>query len=105
VPGRHPGTAPKPQRREDIVAEKSRTAAAEKLRDLHADGVLVLPNAWDAGSAAMIAQVGAQAIATASGGIAWSLGYPDGQRLTRAEMIQRVREIVAVVTHPGHGRH
>jgi 2-methylisocitrate lyase-like PEP mutase family enzyme len=82
------------------VAEDSRTTAAEKLRALHAAGVLVLPNAWDAGSAAMIAQAGAQAIATTSGGIAWSLGRPDGQRLTRAEMIQRVREIAAAVTIP-----
>src|SRR5580704_8127157 len=70
---------------------------AENLRALHAAGTLVLPNAWDAGSAAL---AGAQAIATTSGGIAWSLGRCDGQRLTRAEMIERVREIVAAVTIP-----
>lgn len=73
---------------------------AENLRALHAAGMLVLPNAWDAGSAAVIALAGAQAIATTSGGIAWSLGRCDGQRLTRAEMIERVREIVAAVTIP-----
>jgi 2-methylisocitrate lyase-like PEP mutase family enzyme len=60
----------------------------------------MLPNAWDVGSAAMIALAGAQAIATTSGGIAWSLGHADGQRLTRAEMIERVGEIVAAVTIP-----
>jgi 2-methylisocitrate lyase-like PEP mutase family enzyme len=48
----------------------------------------------------VIALAGAQAIATTSGGIAWSLGHADGQRLTRAEMIERVREIVAAVTIP-----
>lgn len=47
----------------------------------------------------MIALAGAQAIATTSG-IAWSLGRCDGQRLTRAEMIQRIREIVAAVGIP-----
>jgi 2-methylisocitrate lyase-like PEP mutase family enzyme len=74
-------------------------AATRRLRELHR-GVLVLPNAWDAGSAALIERAGAQAIATTSGGIAWSLGRPDGQRITRAEMIQRVREITAAVTIP-----
>jgi 2-methylisocitrate lyase-like PEP mutase family enzyme len=82
------------------VAGKTQQSAAEKLRALHAAGVLVLPNAWDAGSAAVVALAGAQAIATTSGGIAWSLGRPDGQRLTRAEMTGRVREIVAAVTIP-----
>jgi 2-methylisocitrate lyase-like PEP mutase family enzyme len=72
------------------------------LRALHDDkaGVLILPNAWDAGSAAVIAQAGAQAIATTSGGIAWSAGRHDGQGLARAEMIGRVREIVAAVAVP-----
>lgn len=73
---------------------------AQSLRALHDAGVLILPNAWDAGSAALIAQAGAKAIATTSGGIAWSLGRPDGQRLTRAEMIEQVRRIVAAVDIP-----
>ena len=75
-------------------------ASAETLRRLHSDGVLILPNAWDAGSAAMIELAGAQAIATTSGGIAWSFGRSDGQHLTRAVMIERVREIVATVSVP-----
>ena len=82
------------------MAGTTQKAAAEKLRALHGAGVLVLPNAWDAGSAAVIALAGAQAIATTSGGIAWSLGRCDGQRLTRAEMIERVRQIVDAVTIP-----
>ncbi len=82
------------------MAGTAQKAAAAKLRALHAAGVLVLPNAWDAGSAVVIALAGARAIATTSGGIAWSLGRSDGQRLTRAEMIERVREIAAAVTIP-----
>lgn len=82
------------------MAGKPQKATAEKLRALHAAGLLILPNAWDAGSAAVIALAGAQAIATTSGGIAWSLGRRDGQHLTRAEMVERIREIVAAVTIP-----
>jgi 2-methylisocitrate lyase-like PEP mutase family enzyme len=82
------------------VVEETQQAHAEDLRVLHAAGVLLLPNAWDAASAAVIALAGAQAIATTSGGIAWSLGHADGQRLTRAEMIERVHDIVAAVTIP-----
>ena len=82
------------------MAGTAQKAVAAKLRALHAAGVLVLPNAWDAGSAVVIALAGARAIATTSGGIAWSLGRSDGQRLTRTEMIERVREIAAAVTIP-----
>lgn len=80
--------------------ERTQKVKAQLLRALHDGRVLILPNAWDAGSAALIAQAGAKAIATTSGGIAWSLGRPDGQRLTRTEMIEQVRRIVAAVDIP-----
>lgn len=73
---------------------------AESFRALHTGPILVLPNAWDAGSAAVIAQAGAKAIATTSGGVAWSLGRPDGHGLTRAEMIEAVRRVAAAVVLP-----
>jgi 2-methylisocitrate lyase-like PEP mutase family enzyme len=61
-------------------------AKAELLRALHVPGEpLVLLNAWDAGSAAVIAKAGAQAIATTSAGAANALGYPDGQLVTREQ--------------------
>jgi 2-methylisocitrate lyase-like PEP mutase family enzyme len=82
------------------VNPSTQQVAAGKLRALHAAGVLVLPNAWDAASAAVIARAGAQAIATTSGGVSWSLGRSDGQRLTRAEMAGRVREIAGAVAIP-----
>ncbi len=46
---------------------------AQTLRNLH-DRTLVLPNAWDPASAAVIARTGAAAITTTSGGVAWSAG-------------------------------
>lgn len=82
------------------MADNTQLAKAAELRALHAGRMLILPNAWDAGSAALIALAGAKAIATTSGGVAWSLGCPDGQRLTRAEMIEQVARIVAAVTVP-----
>ncbi|MFD4907491.1 isocitrate lyase/PEP mutase family protein [Kitasatospora purpeofusca] len=73
---------------------------AERLRALVADGVLVLPNAWDAGSAAVIASAGAAAIATTSGGVSWSLGRGDGQRLDRATAVEAARRVAAAVDLP-----
>jgi 2-methylisocitrate lyase-like PEP mutase family enzyme len=72
---------------------------AETLRSLH-DGTLVLPNAWDAASAALIARAGAPAIATTSGGVAWSAGRPDGHGLTREQMAELVARITRVVDVP-----
>jgi 2-methylisocitrate lyase-like PEP mutase family enzyme len=82
-----------------VVAEIQQARAAS-LRALHESGVLVLPNAWDAGSAVLIAQAGAKAIATTSGGVSWSLGRPDGHGLTREEMVEAVGRIVAAVDVP-----
>jgi len=78
----------------------SQHARAATLRSLHTDGIFVLPNAWDAGSAAMIAAAGALAIATTSAGVSWSLGCPDGQNLTRQEMTDAVARIAAVTHLP-----
>lgn len=75
-------------------------AKASTLRALHDGPALVLPNAWDAGSAVLIAQAGAKAIATTSGGISWALGYSDGQNLTRADMVESVRRIADAVQVP-----
>jgi 2-methylisocitrate lyase-like PEP mutase family enzyme len=48
------------------VAGKTQQSAAKKLRALHAAGVLVLPNAWDAGSAAVVAEEAVTAVAVAT---------------------------------------
>ena len=56
---------------------------AEALHRLHSgDGMLVLVNAWDAVSARLFEQAGSLAIATTSAGIAWSLGYSDGEQVS-----------------------
>ena len=74
---------------------------AERLRRLHAGPrTLVLANAWDVASARLIAGLGAPAIATSSAGVAFALGYADGQRIPRAEMLDMVRRVAAAVDVP-----
>ncbi len=73
---------------------------ASALLRLHADGVLVLPNAWDVASAALFAQAGAPAVATTSAGLAWSQGYRDGEQLPRADLFRLLRRIAEVVDVP-----
>jgi len=68
---------------------------------LHRAGsLLVLPNAWDAGSARLMRQLGAEAVATTSAGLAWSLGYADGDKLPPAEYEAAIARIVRVVDCP-----
>ncbi len=73
---------------------------AAALLALHSGPGFVLPNAWDAGSARILEQVGFPAIATTSAGIAWSCGVPDGEALDRDTMLEHVARIVAAVGVP-----
>jgi 2-methylisocitrate lyase-like PEP mutase family enzyme len=76
-------------------------AKAKRLLDLHhAPALLVLPNAWDVASARIFEDAGFPAIATTSAGIAYSLGYPDRQRIPPAEMAAAVARIAAEVRVP-----
>jgi 2-methylisocitrate lyase-like PEP mutase family enzyme len=76
-------------------------AKAEAFRAMHdRSRILVLPNAWDAMSARVIEDAGARAIATTSAGVAFSVGYPDGEAIPRDEMISAIARISRVVTIP-----
>jgi 2-methylisocitrate lyase-like PEP mutase family enzyme len=80
---------------------ESHTAKALQFRQLHrGPGVLILPNAWDVASARIFEDAGFPAIATTSAGIAFSLGYPDGQRIPREEMMARIGRIARAVHVP-----
>jgi 2-methylisocitrate lyase-like PEP mutase family enzyme len=59
-----------------------------------------LPNAWDVASARVFEDAGFGAMATTSAGVAFSLGYPDGQKITREEMLARVGRISRAVGVP-----
>lgn len=67
---------------------------------LHAGPGFVLPNAWDAGSARILEQVGFPAIATTSAGIAWACGVPDGGVLDGDTMLRYVGPVVSAVDVP-----
>jgi len=73
--------------------------------------MLVLVNAWDAASARLFEQAGSPAIATTSAGMAWSLGYSDGEQVSARELVEACARICRVVTAPvsvdierGYGR-
>lgn len=61
---------------------------------------LIIPNAWDAASAALFERAGASAIATSSAALAWSLGYADGGALPRGELIAAIARIQRVIRVP-----
>jgi 2-methylisocitrate lyase-like PEP mutase family enzyme len=73
---------------------------ARVFHALHQDGLLVLPNAWDAASARIIEHAGAKAIATSSAAVAWAHGYPDGEALPADVLLATIREIARVVSVP-----
>jgi 2-methylisocitrate lyase-like PEP mutase family enzyme len=60
----------------------------------HAPPVFLLPNVWDAMSARLFVDAGFDAVATTSGGVAWALGYPDGEHTPWAEVVAATARIV-----------
>jgi 2-methylisocitrate lyase-like PEP mutase family enzyme len=67
---------------------------------LHVKGQpLLQPNAWDAGSARILASLGFAAVATTSSGFAATLGRRDGH-VTRDEVLSHCRELAAAVDIP-----
>jgi 2-methylisocitrate lyase-like PEP mutase family enzyme len=74
---------------------------ASSFRAMHSGKeILLLPNVWDVASARIIEEAGFGAIATTSAGIAFSLGYPDGQKISREEMLAAVARITRSVRVP-----
>jgi 2-methylisocitrate lyase-like PEP mutase family enzyme len=78
----------------------SASRLAGEFRALHESGLLILPNAWDAGSARIVEDAGAKAIATSSAAVAWSHGYPDGEAVPPEAVLATVREVARVVGVP-----
>lgn len=81
----------------DLDAQKARALAFAALHDV---APLILPNAWDAGSAGVLEEAGARAIATTSGGCSWSIGVPDGGHLQRDQVVDLIGRIVRIVAVP-----
>lgn len=80
---------------------------AKRFSDLHKhEGCFLMPNAWDIGSAKMLASAGFETLGTTSAGIAFALGHPDNAfcseeaRLDRDTMIEQIQRITTSVTLP-----
>ncbi len=73
---------------------------ADSFHKLHLqDGLFVMPNAWDIGSARILARLEFKALATTSAGMAYGLGKPDGA-VSREEVLRHCRDIVAATPLP-----
>jgi 2-methylisocitrate lyase-like PEP mutase family enzyme len=76
------------------------TERRRRFADLHArEGVFVMPNPWDGGSARLLAHAGFEALATTSAGFAWSLGRDDGD-VTLDELVAHVAALAPAVDVP-----
>jgi 2-methylisocitrate lyase-like PEP mutase family enzyme len=74
---------------------------AERFRALHAAGCFALPNAWDAGSARLMAGLGFQAVATTSAGLAFTLGRRDMEAaISRDEALANARALIDATDLP-----
>jgi 2-methylisocitrate lyase-like PEP mutase family enzyme len=83
------------------MVDKLQVDKATRFLRMHdRTAILVLPNAWDAASARIFEEAGFQALASTSAGVAASLGYPDGEQISRDEMVEAVGRIVRCVAVP-----
>jgi 2-methylisocitrate lyase-like PEP mutase family enzyme len=73
------------------------------FHDLHQSGCFVIPNPWDAGSARMMAAMGAKALATSSAAHAFTLGRADLGGVSRDEALAHAEMIVAATPLPVSG--
>lgn len=73
---------------------------AQQFNDLCQSRNLVIPNAWDGASAAVVTRAGAQAVATTSAGVAWAAGTSDGGGLDRDQAIAAIRAVSQGTTLP-----
>ncbi len=66
---------------------------------LHSSGCFVMPNPWDVGSARALVQLGFEALATTSAGLAWTLGLADND-VTLEQTLEHLRVVAGAVDVP-----
>lgn len=85
----------------EAMSRREQAVRAELFRAMHSGPrLLMLPNAWDAISARIVVAAGFQAVATTSGGVAWALGYADGETAPWEEIVAATARISRAVTTP-----
>jgi len=83
-----------------MIIEKQIELAKEFLQFHKNEHMLVIPNAWSAGSALVFEKQGFNAVATTSAGIAYSLGYPDGEGINFEDLCMVVKQITKRIAIP-----
>jgi 2-methylisocitrate lyase-like PEP mutase family enzyme len=83
-----------------VMTNDKQKQLAEAFRRAHRGPLLLLPNAWDAMSARQFEAAGFGAIATTSGGIAWALGFADGEKTPWREVVAATERVVRAVRVP-----
>jgi 2-methylisocitrate lyase-like PEP mutase family enzyme len=82
----------------DVATQRQKAETFRKMHDR--SRILVLPNAWDVASAKIFEAAGFRAVATTSSGVANSLGYPDGESVSRDEMLDVIARIARGLAVP-----
>ena len=73
----------------------------EEFHRLHASGCFILPNPWDVGSAVYLESLGFKALASTSGGFAFSKGLPDGATAVSLDLtLAHLREVASATSIP-----
>jgi 2-methylisocitrate lyase-like PEP mutase family enzyme len=81
----------------------SQADKGRRFRELHArEGVFVIPNPWDAGTARILASLGFEALTTTSAGVAFTFGRRDGA-ITREQVLASARAIAKATDLPVAG--
>jgi 2-methylisocitrate lyase-like PEP mutase family enzyme len=85
-----------------MTTKTTQAEKAKRFQELHArEGAFVIPNPWDAGTAAILTRLGFEALATTSAGLAFALGRPDGRGLiSREETLANARAVVEATHLP-----
>jgi 2-methylisocitrate lyase-like PEP mutase family enzyme len=79
----------------------SQKEKAQTFRELHKKKeLLILPNAWDVPSARIFENTGFPAVATSSAGMMVSLGYQDGETISKEEFLSALNRIARVLSIP-----
>jgi 2-methylisocitrate lyase-like PEP mutase family enzyme len=75
------------------------TTSTDRFRALHSDGIFVMPNPYDLGSARLLAALGFPALASTSAGLAAALGRLD-MNVSRDELLAHVAPLAAATDLP-----
>ena len=83
-----------------MITDEQRISA-KIFQELHKGGeMLLLPNIWDAGSAFIFEKQGFSALATTSAGMAYSMGYPDGEKISFSDLVFIIKSITRRIKIP-----